>query len=282
MSSPLLLCDLPLLMYRSFFALPKSIKGADGEPINATLGTVNAVLAAVEDCQPRSVVMCDGAEAADYRVSAFAGYHSNREPMPEALAHQWDSAARMFSALGWHCRHGGDLEADDVMATLARREADRGGRALILTGDRDLLQCASGQVTVLLLRPGREPLKCGPREVEDLLGVRPAMVPDLIALRGDPSDDIPGAPGIGAKKAVDLISRHGDLESVLIAAEGERPAIAGALTEDPALLLTFKEIATVRTAKVGQLPRDRATDLVKAARTAERLGMSRLAARLRA
>lgn len=280
MTDPLLLCDLPLLMYRSFFALPKSIKGADGKPINATLGTVNAILAAVEEHRPRAVVVCDGAEAANYRTEAFAGYHADREPMPDALAHQWKSTERMANALGWHSRDGGDLEADDVMATLARREAGRGGRALILTGDRDLLQCADAGVSILLLKPGQGTIECGPAEVEEMTGVAPRLIPDLIALRGDPSDGIPGAPGIGAKTAADLLSRHGDLEAVLDAADDERPAVAASLASNCDLLRIFKDVATVQEAKVGRVPADRASDLRKGAAMAEQLGMKRLAARL--
>lgn len=280
MRNPILLCDLPLLMYRSFFALPKSIKGADGKPINATLGTVNAVLAAIDEHQPRAVVMCDGAEAGAYRLEAFPGYHADREPMPEALEHQWESTRQMSEALGWHLRDAGDLEADDLMATLARKESEQGGRALILTGDRDLLQCADEGVSVLLLKPGKGTVVCGPSEVTELLGVGPGMVPDLIALRGDPSDGIPGAPGIGAKTAVDLLARHGDLEAVIAAADGERPAVARSISANADLLRTFKRVATVQSTKGSRLPGDSATDRAIGATKADELGMERLASRL--
>lgn len=269
-------------MYRSFFALPKSIRGADGEPVNALLGTANAVLAEIESNGPRAVILCDGAEAAAYRLKAFPGYHADRETMPEALAHQFGLGPRLWSALGWQLLDAGDLEADDLLATLARREAASGGEALILTGDRDLLQCAGKGITVLLLRPGKETLRCGQDEVKDLLGVRPEQVPDLIALRGDPSDGIPGAPGIGAKTAVDLLDRRGDLEAVLAAAAGEKPRIAASLGENAELLRTFKQIASVR--EVGGMlhAKDAPTDFAVGAAEAERIGLARLAMRLAA
>jgi len=281
-TDPLLLVDLPLLMYRSFFALPKSIKGADVNPINAVLGTANAVLAAVDEYAPRAVVMCDGAEAAAYRVEAFPGYHADREPMPAELARQFEAGRLLWDALGWKLLDAGDLEADDLMATLARKEAAAGGSALILTGDRDLLQCAAGGIAVLLLRPGKGAIRCGPDEVREMIGVSPERIADLIALRGDPSDGIPGAPGIGAKTAADLITRHGGLEAVLAAAEDEKPSVAASLAANSDLLRTFKQVATVQTTSGSRLPSDSLTSWGTGASAAGKLGMAGLADRLQA
>ena len=281
MGAPLLVCDLPLLMYRSFFALPKSIKGADGQPINALLGAANAMLAACDEYSPRAVVICDGAEGAAYRLKAFPGYHAEREPMPDALSHQFALAPRLWSALGWVAIDAHDLEADDLMATLARAEAAQDGSALILTADRDLLQCAAERVSVLLIKPGKGAELIGPAEVEALLGVRPDQVPDLIALRGDPSDGIPGAPGIGAKTATDLIARYGSLDAVLNAASEQKPRIAASLNDNCDLLRVFLDVATVRTADC-ELPDDAATNHAAGADAAELLGMPKLAERLRA
>ena len=267
-------------MYRSFFALPKSIKGSDGQPVNALLGTANAVLAEIEVHHPRAVVLCDGAEGAAYRVEAFPGYHADREPMPDALAHQFALGPTLWDALGWLTLDAGDLEADDLLATLAREEAASGGEGLILTGDRDLLQCAASGITVLLTKPGAKgAVPHGQAEVEALLGAKPELVPDLIALRGDPSDGIPGAPGIGAKTAVDLLGRHGGLEAVLAAAEGERPRVTSSLTENADLLRTFKDVATVRDVEAPPVP-DRETDRAAGAAAAAKLGMKRLAEQL--
>lgn len=280
MPGPLLVCDLPLLMYRSFFALPRSIKGVEGRPVNAILGTTNAVLAACDEHRPRAVVLCDGAEAAAYRLEAFPAYHAGREPMPKALAWQFSAAASLWKALGWKLQDAGDLEADDLMATLARLEERAGARTLILTGDRDLLQCASAKTDILLLKPGKGALLTGPNEVLQATGVAPGLVPDLIALKGDPSDGIPGAPGIGEKTARELLSRHGSLEAVISGAAQEKPRTAASLTENAQLISTFKDVATVQTVRGIRRPPDRPLNRHRGAKAAEALGMKRLAARL--
>ncbi|CAB4878377.1 MAG: hypothetical protein F2799_05845 [Actinobacteria bacterium] len=281
MPGPLLVCDLPLLMYRGFFALPSKIRGSDGRAVNALLGTANAVLAAIDGCKPRAVVLCDGAEAGAYRVKAFPGYHAAREPMPDDLAHQFGLGEGLWKALGWKQADAGDLEADDLLASLALLEAEAGGSTRILTGDRDLLQCATAKTKVMLLKPGQGTLDCGPAQVQELTGVKPAQIPDLIALRGDPSDGIPGAPGIGTKGAADLLARHGSVDGAIAHAAGEKPRTAASLTENADLIRMFLDIATVRKVKARR-PADAPTNHAKGSLEAERLGMGRLAARLAA
>ena len=136
--------------------------------------------------------------------------------------------ATFFEAFGWTVAWHDTLEADDLLGTYARLEAEAGGRVLVMTGDRDMFQCATDQVTVLYVRTGgrgAEPV--GPAEVRKRYGVKPEQVPDFIALRGDPSDGIPGARGIGEKTAAELLKRHGSLEAALDGAmreiEAERP-----------------------------------------------------------
>src|SRR5277367_6238311 len=117
MASPLLIADVPWLLYRSFFALPKSIVDADGKPVNALLGTVNAILSVLDARLParavRGVVACTGAEQADYRVALYPAYHAHRDPMPAALAAQWQKAPALLESLGWMVPTSADLEADD-------------------------------------------------------------------------------------------------------------------------------------------------------------------------
>ena len=210
----------------------------------------------------------------------FPAYHAEREPMPDALAHQFKSGHELWEALGWLEADAADLEADDLLASLAVLEESAGGSCLILTGDRDLLQCATAKTTGLLLRPGTKgTVEFGPGEVEDLLGVRPEQVPDLIALRGDPSDGIPGAPGIGAKGAADLLRRHGSVEKAIASAEGEKPRTAASLADNSDLIGMFKDVATVRTVPTDRPP-DADTRFDEGAKAAERLGMGRLATRL--
>ncbi len=281
MPRPLLCADAPALLYRAFFALPDSIRGADDRPVNALLGSVNAVLWCVERHDPRAVVLCFGAEAAVYRTEAYPPYHAHRPPMPDDLEHQWALAPDLYRALGWSVEDSAELEADDLLGQLAADEAAAGGRALILTGDRDLFQCATDRVHVLLQQRGREgPEELGPDEVRSRYGVDPEQVPDFIALRGDPSDGLPGAKGIGEKTAAELLVRHGTLEAALDAAVRETPAVRRGLLTDPDLLRTFRDVATLRRVTVPR-PADGPLDAEGGAAAAEALGMRRLAERLR-
>jgi DNA polymerase-1 len=280
MADPLLVTDAPHLLYRAFFALPDSITDPGGAPVNALLGSVNQVLWCIERFKPRAVAMCFGQEDAAYRVEAFPGYHADRPPMPDALAAQWQRAPAFYEALGWHVLLHDALEADDMLHSLALAEASAGGSTLILTGDRDLLQCASESTRVLLQRARQEgPDDMGPEEVKAFYGVAPEQVPDFIALRGDPSDGLPGAKGIGAKTAAELLQRKGDLEHVILGAIREKPAVRRALIEQADELRTFLDIATLRTVPL-ERPADRATDPQSGAAAARELGMNRLAERL--
>jgi 5'-3' exonuclease len=280
---PLLAVDGPSLLYRAFYALPDSIKGADGQPVNALLGTANLVLREVEEHRPRAVVLCFGAEAAAYRVETFAGYHAERPEVPEGLAPQWDDAEAFFEAFGWTIAYTETLEADDLLGTYARLESDAGGSALLLTGDRDMYQCANETVTVLYTKTGsagKGPDRVGPDEVRERYGIPPELVPDFIALRGDPSDGLPGAKGVGEKTAAELLREHGSLEALLDNAIAiTKPKLRTTLIDSRDELLAFKDIATLRTADVKR-PTDRETDWSGAAAAARERGMNRLAERL--
>jgi DNA polymerase-1 len=281
MTRPLLLADTPHLLYRAFFALPDSITDGDGNPVNALLGSVNQLLWCEERFAPRAIVCCFGQESADYRTELYPPYHAHRPPMPDPLEHQWSRAPALYEALGWTVTAHDSLEADDLMYAYAKREVEAGGRAQILTGDRDMFQCAGGGITILLQQARQEgPTEMGPEEVEARYGIPPAVVPDFIALRGDPSDGLPGAKGIGEKTAADLLRRHGSLEAAIEGAIREKPAVRRALIEQAEELRRFKDIATLRDADV-ELPPDRATDREGGAKAAEALGMARLARRLR-
>jgi 5'-3' exonuclease len=280
MPPPLLLADTPHLLYRAFFALPDSITDDEGRPVNALLGSVNQLLWCVDKYEPRAVVCCFGQESATYRTELYPPYHAHRPPMPDALADQWERAPAFYEALGWTVTAHPELEADDLMYAYARREVDAGGRAMILTGDRDMFQCAGDGVTILLQRARQEgPDELGAAEVESRYGIPPSVVPDFIALRGDPSDGLPGAKGIGEKTAADLLRRHGSLEAAIAGAIREKPAVRSALIEQADELRAFKDIATLRDADV-ERPEDRATDRAGGAGAARALGMGRLAERL--
>ncbi len=147
--------------------------------------------------------------------------------MPELLVWQWEQAPALLRRLRLDDRSSTTtLEADDLLGTLARKEEEAGGTALILTGDRDMFQCATDAVAVLYvstkIKGGAE--RIGPKEVKARYGIGPELVPDFIALRGDPSDGIPGAKGVGEKGAAELLREHGSLEALLDARAADHEA----------------------------------------------------------
>ena len=280
MSEPLLAVDAPYLLYRAFYALPDKITGKGGRPVNALLGSVNAILLSAEEENARVTVCCFGPDSAPYRTDLYAAYHAHRPPMPKHLAHQWKQAPDLYRALGWPVEEDPELEADDLLGAYARTEERARGQALILTGDRDLFQCATKGVTVLLLggRGKKGPERVNPADVKRRYGIEPEQVPDFIALRGDPSDGLPGAKGIGEKRAADILRRHGSLDAALeeaTRAGPDRNSLAAQADE----LRAFKDIATLREPKVKRPP-DTPIDYAGGAAAARDLGMGRLADRL--
>ncbi len=294
MAGALLIADVPWLLYRSYFALPKSITDGEGRPVNALLGTANALLGLLEPSAgqptPRAVIACMGAEEAAYRVRLYPAYHAHRDPMPDELRRQWELAPELLRGMGWTYVTHASLEADDVMFSFARAEQAAGGEALLLTGDRDLYGAVGDGVSVLELSKGLISGLIDRAGVRERYGVDPEQVPDFIALRGDPSDGLPGAPGVGAKTAAELLSGNGTLEGVIAAAReitaGARPPakpltarIAASIAENAGLLGDFKEIATLQTVEV-ELPGEQPTDHARGSLIAAELGMRRLAERL--
>ena len=217
-------------------------------------------------------------------MESYPPYHAHREPMPAELAQQWTRAPALLESLGWSVCDAGELEADDAMLSHARTETEAGGEVLLLTADRDLYQAVDERTSVVKLEKGHIAEEIGPEQVRERYhGVGPERVPDLIALRGDPSDGLPGAPGVGVKTAAELLLRHGSLEDVLAAADSDdprtRPRATAALLANADLLRTFKDIATLRRIDVRR-PADRTTDFTAGADAARALGMTRLAERL--
>ena len=281
MAGPLLIVDAPSLLYRAFYALPKSITDGKGKSVNALLGTTNLLLREVEKHDPRAVALCFGPDAAEYRVELFAPYHAERPPVPDQLAPQFAVAPGFFEAFGWTSAISEDLEADDVMGSLAKLEEKAGGEALLMTGDRDLFQCVTDHVKVLYVSTGKRGAHLvDAAEVKRRYGIGPELVPDFIALRGDPSDGIPGAKGVGEKTAAELLRRRGSLEAAIENAVRERPPrLSGALLNQADELRMFKDIATLRMVAL-ERPQDRPTDYAGGSKAAAELGMGRLAKRL--
>jgi len=214
-TAPLLVIDGDSFAHRNYHALPKSIQGRGGRPAGAIVGFGGLLLRLWRAERPRAVLVAwDTLEETTYRHEALAEYQGGRE-FEDALVEQLEALPAFVEAFGFHVAKKAGYEADDFLAAAATAEEKRKGRALVATGDRDSFQLASDRTTILYPVKGGELLRIGPSEVRDRYGVEPAQVPDFIALRGDPSDRIPGARGIGAKTAATLLQKYGSLDAML-------------------------------------------------------------------
>jgi DNA polymerase I len=212
MKPPLLAVDGDSFAHRAYHALPKSIR------LNAVVGFSNMLLGLWDAERPRAVLVgWDSIGSPTYRNEAFEAYQSGRE-FEESLLEQLDLLPELVEALGFAAAKAPGYEADDFMAAAVASQARSGGRTLVATSDRDLFQLASARTTILQpVRGVSEIARIGPDEVRERYGVDPEQVPDFIALRGDPSDRLPGAAGIGPKKAADILREYGNLEGALAA-----------------------------------------------------------------
>ena len=225
---PLLAVDGDNLAHRAWHALPKSIKGGDGMPGNAIVGFSNMLLSVWESERPRTVfVAFDHVGEPTYRNELLPEYQAGRD-FPVELTNQLDRLPELVKALGFSWAKGAGYEADDFLAAAVAAEEERGGSALVLTTDRDLFQLASVKTTVLRPRKGVSEIdRVGPEQVREIYGIDPEQVPDFVALRGDPSDRIPGAPGVGPGRAAAILKAHGSLDAAL--QDGGFPTIADRL-----------------------------------------------------
>jgi DNA polymerase I len=205
----LLVIDGDSFAHRAYHALPKSIK------LNAVVGFTNMLTQLWKAEQPDAVLVgWDTLSTPTYRHEAFAAYQSGRV-FEESILEQLEVLPDVVRACGFAAAKADGYEADDFLAAAARTWP---GDVLVATSDRDAFQLVSDRVTVLQPTRGvSEIARIGPAEVRERYGVEPEQVPDLIALRGDPSDKLPGARGIGPKKAAEILREHGTLEAVLAA-----------------------------------------------------------------
>jgi DNA polymerase-1 len=264
-SGLLLAVDGDSLAHRAYHALPRSIR------LNAIVGFSNFLVRLWEAEQPEAVLVAwDSLETPTYRHEALPAYQSGREFEPSILE-QLALLPAAVASFGFHVAKAPGYEADDFLAAAARAWR---GRAVVATSDRDAFQLVSDRVTVLQPVKGVSELaRVGPAEVRERYGVAPEQVPDFIALRGDSSDRIPGAPGVGPKKAADLLRQYGSLEEALAA--GRFSTVADDLR-------LYRRIATMDPEAplptLGPTP----PDWAGAAEHARGLGLNGLSERLRA
>ena len=272
MSRPLLAVDGDSFAHRAYHALPKSIKRADGHPAGALVGFMNMLLRLWESESPRAVfVAWDSLDTPTYRHEALAGYQSGRVFDPELLE-QLDLLPELVEACGFACAKAPGYEADDFLGAVVVAEEAAGRDVLVATSDRDAFQLASERTKILQpVRGVSELARIGPPEVRERYGVEPAQVPDFIALRGDPSDRIPGAKGVGPTTAATVLREYGSLEAALA---------AGRFAAQKDDLVLYKRIATLDTdAPLPPLP-DQQPTWARAAELATELGLGNLAGRL--
>jgi DNA polymerase-1 len=268
---PLLVIDGDSFAHRAYHALPKTILRRGGKPAGAILGFANMLLRLYQAEQPRAVLVAwDTLEAATYRHKAFPAYQSGRE-FDDAIVEQLKVLPEFVAACGFANARAAGYEADDFLAAAVAREEKRKGTVLVASGDRDTFQLASAATTILYPVRAGEMARIDPAEVRTRYGVDPAQVPDFIALRGDPSDKLPGVPGVGAQGAASLLRKYGTLEKMLAA--GRYPAFAEKLR-------LYRSIATMNAKAPLPPPRDQAPTWDKAAALARKWELNQLAKRL--
>ncbi|HEY7604837.1 MAG TPA: 5'-3' exonuclease [Gaiellaceae bacterium] len=271
---PLLAIDGDSLAHRAYHALPKSMKSARGRPSGALVGFANFLLRLWEAEEPRAVVVgWDTLGAPTYRSEAFPSYQSGRV-FDDALVEQLDLLPELVRAMGFLAAKEDGYEADDFLAAAVSQEEGRGGLTLVATSDRDSYQLVSERTSILQPVKGVSELaRIGPAGVRERYGVEPAQVPDFIALRGDPSDKLPGARGIGPKTAASLLGRYGTLEAVLE---------DGRFSAQREELLLYRRIATMDASAPLPSIADQAPTWAEASSLAESWGLGNLAGRLAA
>jgi 5'-3' exonuclease len=268
---PLLVIDGDSFAHRAYHALPKTIRRRGGKGAGAIVGFANTLIRLCESERPRAVLVgWDTLDEPTYRHEAFEAYQSGRE-FEEEIIEQLEVLPDFVAACGFACAKRAGYEADDFLAAAVAAEERRGGTALVATGDRDAFQLASAATTILQPQRGGEMARIGPAEVRERYGVDPAQVPDFIALRGDPSDKLPGAKGVGPKGAASLITQYGSLEKVLA---------SGRFASQAEKLRLYRSIATMdRRAPLPDL-RDQMPRWADAAALARSWDLNRLAERL--
>jgi 5'-3' exonuclease len=241
--------DAPSLVYRAFFALPKTIVDPQGNPVNAVRGFLEMVSRLIVDRRPDGVVAAfDDDWRPAFRVAAYAGYKAARPEDPPELPAQFDVLADVLDAAGLERTIAPGLEADDAIATLVGR-LPAGARADVVTGDRDLVALVRDPDVGLLftVRGVSELAEFDEAAVEDKFGIPPRLYPEFAMLRGDPSDGLPGVPGIGPVRAATLLSKFGSVHAIVENAHELPPRQAAAVENARGYLIAMQTVVPLVT-----------------------------------
>ena len=268
---PLLAIDGDSFAHRAYHGLPKTIRRAGDKGGGAIVGFANFLLRLYEQEQPRAVVVAwDTLEEPTYRHEAFADYQAGRE-FDDELVDQLDVLPDFVAACGFANAKAAGYEADDFLAAASAAEERRRGRAIVASGDRDSFQLASNATTIVYPVRAGEMARIGPAEVRERYGVDPKQVPDFIALRGDPSDGLPGARGVGAKGAASLLRTYGSLEKAIG---------AGRFPTQAADLRLYRRLAIMDASAPLPVLKDQTPTWSRASALARDWGLNQLAERL--
>jgi exodeoxyribonuclease III len=268
---PLLVIDGDSFAHRSYHALPKTIQRKDAKGGGAIVGFANFLLRLYEMEQPRAVLVgWDTLDVPTERHEKFPAYQSGRQ-FDDALLDQLDILPQFVAACGFANAKAPGYEADDFLAAAVAEEGRRGGSVLVASGDRDTFQLASERTIILYPVRAGEMARIGPAEVRERYGVDPQQVPDFIALRGDPSDKLPGARGVGPKGAADLLRRYGTVDGILA---------AGRFPTQAKMLRLYRSIATMNASAPLPSLDNQTPTWVKASVLVRNWGLEQLADRL--
>lgn len=244
-----LLIDGHSLAYRAFYALPDTLSTSGGQMTNAVYGFASMLLKVLGEVEPDSVIVAFDVPRGELeRTERYPQYKAQRKPMPEELRGQISMIEKLLDCMRVPVVRISGHEADDVIGSISTEASGAGSEVVIVTGDRDALQLVSDRVSVLMTTKGiSETTSYDPGVVREKYGVAPELLPDIVALKGDSSDNIPGVPGIGEKGAMSLIQEYGSLEGVL----DHLDEVSGtkrkkALEENSDTAIMSRDLATIR------------------------------------
>jgi DNA polymerase I len=247
-TGPLLLIDGNSLAYRAFHALPDTISTADGFPTNALYGLAAMMMKMLVEERPGRVVVAWDAPGRTFRHEQEPSYKANRQATPDLFREQAPHLRPMMEAFGFINTELAGYEADDVIGTLARRAEEAEEPVVILTGDRDAFQLVSPRVSVMATGRGvTDTTVYTPAAVRERYGIGPELMTDFRGMVGDPSDNLPGVPGVGEKGASQLLQKYGSLDAILDHASEQTPKRREALTEHAADARKTRDLALIRT-----------------------------------
>ena len=237
------------LMHRAFHAVPPSMNAPDGRPTNAIFGFLNMFLKMIDAFNPDGVVVAFDKGKPRVRMEMLPQYKAQRPPMDPDLHAQFPMIKELLAALNVPILQSEGWEGDDILGTMARLGEEAGCDMLLVTGDRDMYQLVTEHVNVVSTRKGLSDVAImTPESVDDLYhGITPALVPDFYGLKGDTSDNIPGVPGIGPKKASALIAKYGSLDEVIAHADEVKGKMGENLRAHIDDALLSRKVATIRT-----------------------------------